>query len=224
MKKGIIHGWGINNSTYPVSEAQPGKKGRKFCAYYKLWGSVLSRGLSPTKETNPHMLAYKGVTISDDFKYFMDFREWCITQGLSEDNRRDIQLDKDLLFFGNKEYSKKNCCFVPGFLNALLIACDTKRGEFPIGVTLHDKKNRNFIGQMAIDCKINVLGFNKDPMVVHRYWQLAKAKEIDRKVLQYKEHTVEHNYLYREDVTEALYRRSKQLREDAKNGVETIKL
>ena len=55
-------------------------------------------------------------------------------------------LDKDILYKGNKIYSPKNCVFAPNNINTLFISCNSKRGDFPIGVTFN-KRDKIFIAQ-----------------------------------------------------------------------------
>ena len=45
-----------------------------------------------------------------------------------------MQLDKDLLFTGNKVYSKETCVFVSGMVNSFTIDRGASRGEWLIGV------------------------------------------------------------------------------------------
>lgn len=56
------------------------------------------------------------------------------------------ELDKDLLVFGNKEYSPLKCCFIPQSVNIFLTERTSKRGNFMIGV-YYKKANRKFVAQ-----------------------------------------------------------------------------
>ena len=47
-----------------------------------------------------------------------------------------MHLDKDILYKGNKVYSRKTCIFVPQRINNLFVKSNKKRGKNPIGVTL----------------------------------------------------------------------------------------
>ena len=50
-------------------------------------------------------------------------------------------LDKDILYKGNKLYSREACIFVPQRINNLFIKCDKSRGKNPIGVTPRSSGN-----------------------------------------------------------------------------------
>ena len=45
-----------------------------------------------------------------------------------------MELDKDILYKGNKIYSRDTCIFVPQRINTLFVKNDNARGKGPIGV------------------------------------------------------------------------------------------
>ena len=51
-----------------------------------------------------------------------------------------LDLDKDILFKGNKVYSPETCCFVPHAINTLFLNGKKNRGGLPLGV--HFDKNK----------------------------------------------------------------------------------
>ena len=103
----------------------------KECA---LWYSMLKRCYNDGfKNKRP---TYEGCGVSDKFKSYEYFYEWCNEQiGFdNDDNGNPFQLDKDLLVKGNKVYSESTCVFIPAEINSLLIKCAASRGEHLIGV------------------------------------------------------------------------------------------
>ena len=60
--------------------------------------------------------------------------EW-IEENYYEIPSEKICLDKDILYKGNKIYSRKTCIFVPQRINTLFIKCNKSRGKDPIGVS-----------------------------------------------------------------------------------------
>ncbi len=83
---------------------------------YQLWLDMLRRCYSPQKQKIAY--SYVGCTVSENFKNFQFFAEWCNNQvgfGL-----KGYELDKDLLIKGNKLYSENTCVFLPRKLNCLI--------------------------------------------------------------------------------------------------------
>ena len=123
-----VYGIGVLGTKYPsrVNGVQT-----KECA---LWYSMLKRCYSDAfKKKRP---TYEGCKVSDKFKNYEYFYEWCNKQiGFGNDgNGNPFQLDKDLLVKGNKVYSESTCVFIPREINQLLIKCTASRGEHLIGV------------------------------------------------------------------------------------------
>lgn len=133
-----VFGVGIIGAKYPVSE------GGVHTKEYELWKSVLQRCYSDTyKKKYP---TYKGCEVSDNFKSYEYFYEWCHKQiGFSN---QSWQLDKDLLVKGNRVYSEDSCVFLPQEINKVLTKSDKTRGKHPIGVSWH-KRDKAFIAQVG---------------------------------------------------------------------------
>ena len=101
---------------------------------YELWKSMLQRCYSDAyKKKYP---TYIDCEVSDNFKSYEYFYEWCNEQ-VGFDNE-GWHLDKDLLIKGNKVYSESTCVFIPKEINSLLIKCTASRGEYLIGVYWHN--------------------------------------------------------------------------------------
>ena len=115
---------------------------------YQVWKGMLERCYSHKFQAKKP--TYKGCTVSDSFKYYPYFKEWCEKQvGF---NQEGWHLDKDILVKGNKVYSEDNCCFVPQEINRLFTKHGAKRGNHPIGV-YHNKKSGRFAGMLSINGK-----------------------------------------------------------------------
>lgn len=125
----LVYGVGYNSGKYPA------KENGKHTKSYKLWQHMIRR----CYDTDSHYLyrnfAYIECNVSDNFKLFDYFHEWCITQkGFDIPN---FHLDKDLLTKNNKLYSEDNCVFIPSEINMMLSNKKGVRGVLPIGVHLH---------------------------------------------------------------------------------------
>ncbi len=110
---------------------------------YTLWCNMLKRCYSDTcKKKQP---TYEGCEVSDNFKSYEYFYEWCNNQiGFGNEG---WQLDKDLLVKGNKIYSESTCVFIPAETNTLLTKCTNSRGEHLIGVCWY-KRDKAFVARV----------------------------------------------------------------------------
>ena len=123
-----VYGIGVVGTKYP---SRVNGFLTKECA---LWYSMLQRCYSDDfKKKRP---TYEGCEVSDKFKSYEYFYEWCNKQIRfgNDGNGNPFQLDKDLLVKGNKVYSENTCVFIPSEINSLLIKCTASRGEHLIGV------------------------------------------------------------------------------------------
>lgn len=106
----------------------------------RIWRNMLSRCYS--EKFLYKRPTYTGCTVSENFKNFQFFAEWCNNQiGFDKDG---WQLDKDILTKGNKVYSEDLCVFVPQELNVLLLQSSKARGDYPIGVSFNGKYKAYF--------------------------------------------------------------------------------
>ena len=116
----LVHGVGINNKTRPTT-----KNGRK-SKEYSLWVDMLSRCYS--KE----MPSYSDCTVSENFKSYSYFYDWCQNQiGFGV---KDFDIDKDLLVTGNRVYSENTCCFIPAKINRTISVYRKPNEYLPSGV------------------------------------------------------------------------------------------
>ena len=118
---------------------RPAKVDGKLVKEYKLWHSMLNRCFSEKYQTR--YPTYKGCNVSDNFLHYSFFYDWCQEQvgfGKVDENGRYWQLDKDLLFVGNKTYSETACVFVPHEIQILDIRRDLLWSDRPEEVRQED--------------------------------------------------------------------------------------
>jgi hypothetical protein len=169
MKK-LVHGIGINDADYVVNPTINSKK--TVCHFYSAWKSMLRRCYSTKFQIeNP---TYIDCTVCEEWYSFMSFRAWMIQQ-----NWHGKQLDKDLLFLGNKIYSPDACIFVSLQINTLLADSGASRGEFPIGASWHIGKGE-FQALCRTNGKLKHLGYFTNFHAAHRAWQQFKIKVIQQ--------------------------------------------
>ena len=153
----LVYGVGFNDKTRPVNVDG------KIVKEYKLWQDMLKRCFSEKLQTRQP--TYKGCNVSDNFLNYSFFYDWCQEQigfGKVDEKGRYWQLDKDLLFVGNKTYSETTCVFVPHEINSFFIDRGNDRGEYPVGVGFH-KASGKFHARCAVNSKRQHLGLFNTP-------------------------------------------------------------
>lgn len=115
---------------------------------YGIWSKMLLRCYNHNSRFK--YPTYKDVTVCDEWLNFQNFAEWCYSQDYfkyKDENGKSYQMDKDILVKGNKIYSPETCCFVPAYINTILLGSDKTRGMYPKGVFYH-KGKRKFVAQL----------------------------------------------------------------------------
>jgi hypothetical protein len=173
----LVYGVGINDADYEVYEYEyvivDGMKKQKMvwcCPYYRTWKDMLQRCYSDKyQERRP---TYKGCSVSEEWLTFSVFKSW-----MEEQDWEGKQLDKDLLFEGNKVYSKETCVFVTQKVNSFTLDCGASKGEWLIGV-FWNKKNGKFMSRCCnpLTKKREYLGLFLDELEAHNAWLKRKLE------------------------------------------------
>ena len=143
------------------------KKDKVWSKEYIVWGSMLTRCYS--EKYQKRKPTYAGCAVSDNFKNFQFFAEWCNSQvGFS---KQGWQLDKDILLRGNKIYSEDTCVFVPRAINMLLHTKSKDRG-LPLGVCYH-KRDKSYSATLS-ESSFKFLGYYDCPLEAHAAYKNAK--------------------------------------------------
>lgn len=139
-------------------------------AAYRAWNEMLERAYSPA--FHARCPTYAGVTVCDEWHCLQSFGSW-----FDANYVEGFHLDKDLLIEGNKQYSPDACCFVPGWLNTLLISNHISSGSvWPEGV--NQKPNGRFCAQVRRYNKNRHIGVYDTPDEAGRAYQRAKGEHI----------------------------------------------
>ena len=169
-----VYGVGIIGAKYPS------RVNGFLTKEYELWQNMFQRCYSTTlKKRNP---TYEGCEVSDNFKSYEYFYEWCNKQiGFGNEG---WHLDKDLLVKGNKIYSESTCVFLPKEINLVLTKCTASRGEHLIGVCWC-KTNKAFVARVRKNKgKSEWLGYFKTEIEAFNAYKIAKetfVKELANK-------------------------------------------
>ena len=179
-----VCGVGIVGAKYPITINSILTK------EYTLWCSMLKRCYSNAyKKRQP---TYEGCEVSNNFKSYEYFYEWCNKQvGF---NNKDWQLDKDLLTKGNKVYSENTCIFIPAEINLLLVKREALRGTHPIGVRWH-KRDKAFVAKVNKNKgKQEFLGYFETEIEAFNAYKQAKENFIKEQANNWKSQIDERAY------------------------------
>ena len=171
-----VFGVGISGTKYPI------RVNGILTKEYKLWQSMLERCYSDTSKKK--YLTYEGCQVSDNFKSYEYFYEWCNKQmGFGVDG---FELDKDLLVKGNKVYSESACVFIHKDINLLLTKSTASRGKHLIGVSWH-KRDKAFVATVSKrKGKREHLGYFKTEIEAFNTYKKAKESFIKEQAEKWK--------------------------------------
>ena len=120
-----------DRSVYDVGYLGEGKYGCKIHSeIYNFWRHMLMRCYDPYYINK--YLTYIDCYVCSEWHNFQNFAKW-YEENYYECNNERMELDKDILYKGNKIYSPENCIFVPKRINTLFNKQQRNRGELPIG-------------------------------------------------------------------------------------------
>ena len=173
----LVFGVGINDANYAVHkwetiEVNGVRKQKRvwMCPYYIAWTHMLERCYS-TKLQEKHP-TYKGCSVSEEWLTFSVFKMWMESQ-----DWEGVQLDKDILFEGNKVYSKETCVFVSRVVNNFTTGRGNDRGEWLIGVCWNRERGK-FQSQCSnpFTKKREFLGYFTCEVEAHQEWLKRKLE------------------------------------------------
>ena len=158
---------------------------------YVLWKHMLQRCYSDVcKKKYP---TYEGCQVSENFKSYEYFYEWCHEQvGFGNEG---FHLDKDLLVKGNKIYSENTCVFIPQEINSLLTKSTASRGKHLIGVCWN-KRDNAFVARVCKNKgKRENLGYFNTELEAFNAYKTAKETFIKEQANKWKGQIDERAYL-----------------------------
>lgn len=104
---------------------------------YLKWHDMINRCYNAKfHERQPQ---YKGCTVCEEWLNYSNFKVWYDQHKI---HGMALDLDKDILFKGNKVYSPETCVFVPHAINTLFLNSKKSRGELPVGVSYNERDNK----------------------------------------------------------------------------------
>ena len=156
-----IHGVGINDADYFTQY-----KGVS-CPYYHKWKKMLERCYSDKWKKNKP--TYSECVVCVEWLTFSNFKEWMLTQDWV-----GKELDKDIIFSGNKVYSPDACIFVSREINLLI---QHKKSKFATGVNYH-KRDKVFCTAVSHNGSHDHIGSYRTEMEAHDAYKIRKYEII----------------------------------------------
>ena len=171
-----VYGVGILGTKYPTTINGVQTK------EYELWNSMLTRCYSGSFKKK--RTTYECCEVSDNFKSYEYFYEWCNKQiGFAVEG---FELDKDLLLKGNKIYSENTCVFIPSEINSLLVKREALRGEHLIGVSWRNTK-KAFVAMVRKNKgKQEFLGYFNTELEAFNAYKQAKESFVKEQANKWK--------------------------------------
>ena len=163
----LIYGMGVNDLNGCFSY--------KNLKFYYIWHSMIRRCYSPKYHQNRP--TYINCTLHDEWVYLSKFKKW-----FDENYIEEYQLDKDLLFPGNKVYGPNTCLFLSRNINSLFIFCNGRRGEYPLGIYF-DCRDNAFKAKIRIKTGKNISKNFKNPIEGH-FWYLEQKINVINQYLE----------------------------------------
>ena len=115
---------------------------------------------------------YEEVSVCKDWHLFSNFKAW-----MEKQDWENKELDKDILYPGNKVYSPETCCFVSKEINYLLSSQSKKKSGLLPGVS-HDKNGR-FSSYLSARGKQTRLGRFDTELEAHVTYVKAKIQHVE---------------------------------------------
>ena len=171
-----VYDIGISGTKYPS------KVNGVHTKEYVLWVNMLKRCYNESLHLKHP--TYEGCKVSDNFKSYEYFYEWCHKQiGFGN---QGWHLDKDLLIKGNKVYSENVCVFIPNEINMALTKSTASRGKSLIGV-YWSNTNKAFVAQVNKNKgKQEYLGYFKTELEAFNAYKTAKETFVKEQAEKWK--------------------------------------
>lgn len=110
---------------------------------YLKWHDMINRCYN--EKFHERQPQYKGCTVCTEWLNYSNFKVWYDQNKIAG---MQLDLDKDILFKGNKVYSPETVAFVPHAINTLFLNGKKNRGDLPVGVHF-DKDKGKYRAEMS---------------------------------------------------------------------------
>jgi hypothetical protein len=137
---------------------------------------------------------YIDCEICEEWYNFSNFKLWYDENVLPWKSLGiEVDIDKDILFKGNKVYSPDTVSLVPKIINKLFISSDSSKSDLPLGVWQEKDKNKYRAGMNLMGDKIKLGTFDTVEEAFARYKEY-KEDFIKDMAEQYKDKITDRTY------------------------------
>ena len=137
---------------------------------------------------------YIGTTVCYEWLTFSNFRKW-----MEAEEWKGLELDKDIVKPGNKQYSPETCCFVPKAMNTLLTDSSAARGDHPQGVCFKKETNR-YQAYCNYKGKKKYLGYHSTPEEASLAYRRYKANLVAEIAFEQADERIERGLMLHTDL------------------------
>lgn len=137
-------------------------------AYY-IWAGIISRCYDESQRDR--YPSYFDCTVDERWHNFQNFGEWFYNNNFYNSG---WALDKDVMFYGNREYGPDTCAFLPQELNRVLVNC---RDKIDLGITWVDEK-KTWCAKISKESKVYNLGQFRNKADALMTYKLAKEAHV----------------------------------------------
>ena len=163
---GKLYGVAINDVEFSTTYVTDGVQVMHYGC--QVWRNMIKRCFSLSSQAADP--TYIGCNVSNEWlslnKFLSDIKDMYVD---------GYVLDKDLLCFGNRTYSKSTCIFIPPELNNWLLDGQSRKNtDLAIGV---NKVNHKFRARINLNGKQKHLGYFDNESDAHQAWQIEKRSQ-----------------------------------------------
>lgn len=169
-----IYGVGVNDYNGSICY-----ENGKIKTFYTIWSNMLMRCYDESiKEKFP---TYKDCYSCSEWHSLSNFKLFFDKYYIN-----DYELDKDLLFKGNKLYSPETCVFLPHEINSFLANKYTNKNAYTTGVTWRESMKK-YQARITIEGVEHNLGYYDDIEEARVAYQKAREQQARSLAAKYKE-------------------------------------
>jgi hypothetical protein len=176
-RKGLTYGAGIVDTPSEQIKNPDGTVSKD--PIYAKWSDMLMRCYSAKYQSK--YPTYQGCFVCPEWLLFSNFKDW-----MKGRDWQGLELDKDIIIPGNKEYSPRTCALIPDWLNKFFSRPSFRAGDLPTGVSLVRRPNAwKYRASLTAGGEQFHLGLFDSPDEAKRAYDIEKTKQAYMRIGRY---------------------------------------